>query len=216
MLDTNMDETSTPRPPRASDSLSFDGSVLDLERVLAHVQLQFLLYPDAFEEGSTKSAYLYAHFRGAALDWVASQLGTERGMNNMQSYDTALRSVKSAFGYDDVQVQAIAQTRLGVLKQSGDLLEFLLEFDSLTARARTTADATRLTLLLPKLNKFYHDALVTNGDTLSNYSTVRSQLLNIYSRAQLQEKAPDTLRAAARCKKCGKRGHTAIQCVAKN
>lgn len=207
---------SLPSPPKASDSLSFDGSVLDLERVLAHVSLQFLLYPEAFSDERRKVAFLYAHFRGAALDWVATEMSNDQGRTRMSSYAQSLTAVQNAFGYDSVQVQAIAQTRLSALKQTGDLLEFLLEFDSLTAKAGLRADSTKLTLLVPKLNKRYGDALVMSGDTLSSYSTVRAQLLNMYSRSEVQEKSADQQRSAARCKKCGKRGHTATQCVAKN
>lgn len=208
--------TSLPSPPKASDSLSFDGSVLDLDRVLAHVSLQFLLYPEAFATDQLKVAFFYAHFRGAALDWAAMEMSSERGRARMSSWSQSLNAVKSSFGYDAVQVQAIAQTRLSVLEQKGDLLEFLLEFDSLCAKAGLNADATRMTLLVPKLNKRYRDALTTSGDTLSSYTTVRSQLLNMYSRSEVQEKSADAQRSAARCKKCGKRGHTASQCVAKN
>lgn len=214
--DTIMSDSTAPSPPKASDSLSFDGSVLDLDRVLAHVSLQFMLHPAAFNSDATKVAFLYAHFRGAALDWAAMEMSSERGRTRMSSWAQSLTQVKNAFGYDGAQVQAIAQTRLSALAQTGDLLEFLLEFDSLTAKAGLNADATKLTLLVPKLQKRFKDALTMSGDTLSAYGTVRSQLLNMYSRSEVQEKSADAQRSAARCKKCGKRGHTATQCVAKN
>lgn len=214
--DTIMSDAAAPSPPKASDSLSFDGSVLDLDRVLAHVSLQFLLHPAAFNSDATKVAFLYAHFRGAALDWAATEMGSDRGRARMLSWSQSLTHLKNAFGYDSVQVMAIAQTRLSVLSQKGDLLEFLLEFDSLVSKAGLAADATKLTLLVPKLQKRYRDALTMSGDTLSSYGTVRAQLLNMYSRSETQEKSVDDQRTSARCKKCGKRGHTGTQCVAKN
>lgn len=208
--------TSTASPPKASDSLSFDGMVLDLDRVLAHVSLQFLLYPEAFAEDKTKVAFFYAHFRGAALDWAAMEMSSAKGRTRMENWDQSLNAVKNTFGYDSVQVQAISQTRLNVLEQKGDLLEFLLEFDALTAKSGLHSDVAKMTLLVPKLSKKFRDGLTMSGDTLSSYSVVRGQLLNMYSRSEVQEKSADSQRSAARCKKCGKRGHTASQCVAKN
>ena len=214
--DTIMSGTTSATPPKASDSLSFDGMGLDLDRVLAHVSLQLLLYPEAFAHPATTVAFVSAHFRGAARDLAAMEMSSQKGRQRMENWDQSLAAVKSAFGYDSVQVQAIAQTRLNALEQKGDLLEFLLEFDALTAKAGLHADVTKMTLLVPKLAKKYRDGLTMSGDTLSNYGTVRNQLLNMYSRSEVQEKSADAQRSAARCKKCGKRGHTASQCVAKN
>lgn len=217
MADTIMSDTKDHRVPNVSD-VQFDGSVLDLERVLAAVNLQFLLYPIAFGSDSTKVAFLLAHFRGPALDWAGRLLSDERPGNvaRLQDYEATVSHVKASFGYEASQQQAIAQTRLAALHQSGDLLEFLTEFEGLTLMAGCASDASRMTQLLPKLNKRYRDALVLAGDTLSTYSTVRNRLFHMYSRDAVQEKSAEGQRSKSRCKKCGKRGHTATQCVAKN
>lgn len=217
MADTIMEDSKPVRPPPAGD-VNFDGSILDLDRVLAFVSLQYLLYPDAFVDDSVKVAYLLSHFRGPALDWAGRQLQGTRPAEvaRLSNYTQMLSHVRSEFGYEVSQVQAIAQTRMAALKQTGDLLEFLQEFEQVAALAGLWADVTRLTLLIPKLSKRYHDAITMSGESLTTYSTVRNQLVNIYSRSGVQEKSVEGQRAKARCNKCGKRGHTASQCVTKN
>jgi len=215
--DTIMSDAPSTRPPPAGD-VQFDGNVLDLDRVLAYVNIQFLLVPDAFTDPKVKCAYLFSHFRGAALDWAAGILGSPNAniQARLTNYDTLLQHVRAEFGYETSQVQAIAQTRLAVLKHNGDFLEFLQEFELLCRQVGLFNDVTRITMILPKLSVKYHDALVAGGDALTTYSSVRHRLLNIHSRDRRQETSTEGQRRAGRCKKCGKRGHTASQCVAKN
>jgi hypothetical protein len=202
------------RPPSPSSDIVFDGNVLDLDRVMASCAIAFSLHPSSFPSDSPKSAFLLAHFRGPALDWAARII--EKKPDSLVNYASFLNIVRSNFGYDAVQVQAIAQTQLGQMQQKGDVLEFLMEYDDACARAGAVSDITKVTMLLPKLNTFYRNAVVCSGDTISNYSTLRTQLLNIHSRMPAQGIPTETKRAKARCKKCGKRGHTATQCKSTN
>lgn len=215
--DTIMSDDAAPRPPPTGD-VQFDGNVLDLDRVLAYVNMQFILFPDSFSDPRKKVAYLLSHFRGAALDWAAGILAspTAAQQARLANYDAMLLHVRSEFGYESAQVCAIAQTRLNALKQGADLLEFLQEFEMLCRQIGLHSDATRITILLPKLSKGYHDSLISGGDTLDTYSTVRHRLINIHSRDRRQETSTEGQRRAGRCKKCGKRGHSATQCVTKN
>lgn len=204
-------------PSKSSDiakDVIFDGNVLDLDRVYAACALQFLLNSSSFATDSQKSAYLLSHFRGPALDWAARLI--DKKPDALNAYASLCTSVRSHFGYDSVQVQAIAQTQLATLRQTGNLLDFLVQFDDTCARAGIGADPSKITLVLPKLTPFYRNAVVCNGDTISTYSTLRSQLVNVHSRAS--EVSPDNekQRGKARCKKCGRRGHTGTQCKATN
>lgn len=209
-VDTKADPT---RVPSAMD-VTFDGNPLDLDRVINSCVIAHLLHPSSFADSTTKSVYLLQHFRGPALDWAGSILS--KGQGPLTNYDSFVNRVRLQFGYDAVQVQAIAQTRMGVMRQSGDLLEFILEFDDVCSRAGLGSDTSKITLLLPKLQPRIRDMLFSGGDTLVSYSTVRSQLLNIYSRLDLQKTETEGKRKKAKCKVCGKTGHTGAQCRSAN
>ena len=200
--------------PAPSTDVQFDGNPIDLDRVLAHVSLRFLLNANAFSTESQKSAYLLAHFRGAALDWVGQLLAGNASY--LDDYNGLLSVVKSSFYHNRDQIQASAQTEIAALRQTGDLLEFLTKFDYLAARAGLNSDCSKITLLLPKLNKTYQDAVTKNGQNYMVYGIMRTALLNVYSRDVQAKVDPDKRREKSRCKKCGKRGHTGTQCKATN
>jgi hypothetical protein len=194
--------------------LTFDGNPVDLERILGMVALQFALHAGAFTQETTKTAYLVSHFRGAALDW-----GTRlviKNDNRLQSYDKFTTSLKDHFGYDYAQLTSLHRTQLTKLTQTGDLMEFLTEFDNLSERVGLRADPTKITLVLPKLKKEYYDAIADGGDTIENYSTLRLRLLNIYAMKTGQPPSDEAKRKKSRCGKCGKRGHSATQCKSTN
>ena len=202
--------------PSPDQKVLFDGNAVDLERVLAHVQLQFMLTADASADDSQKAAVLASHFRGAALDWVTRALNPTGTANIFGNYDGFVASVKRAFFLDQEHVQAQAQTELAALKQGADMLEFLQRFDHLCERAGCRSDVTPLTLLFPKLSKRYHDMLISGGATFVHYSVARNCLVNIVDREAPMKQDDDTRRRKARCKICGKRGHTGTQCTSKN
>jgi hypothetical protein len=205
--------TALPDPPRPGD-LIFDGSPVDLERVLAYIRLQALLYPLALSTDSRKSAYLLSHFRGPAIDWAATYIQSRAAAAD--THDQLVNRVKTAFGYDSAQQQAIAQTRLGAIHHQGDLMEFLVEFDNLCNVSGINADTSKITLLLPKLKATYREAITRSGELITNYSTMRNNLGNIYARESDMKNSAEKQRKKKTCGKCGKRGHTASQCEAKN
>jgi tRNA(Ile2) C34 agmatinyltransferase TiaS len=95
-------------------------------------------------------------------------------------------------------------------------MDFLQEFDELCLLAGTTSDATKITLIMPKLQTRYRESLLLGGEMITTYSTVRNRLLNTYSRTTEMKQSGEQKRAKARCKACGKRGHSATQCRSKN
>lgn len=205
----------TPLVPKPGD-VTFDGNPIDLERVLAHVALRFITHAGQFSTDRERSAYLASHFRGSALDWVSLQLTGQQTVTYLDDYEGFVNRVKNAFFFSLDHAQAQAQNELGALKQTGDLLEFLERFEFLTVRAGTVSDTSRLTLLFPKLNARYHEALLGGGNAYVSYTVARTKLLNIYDRTPLKSTMPDQQRKKARCKKCGKRGHTGSQCSVGN
>lgn len=192
----------------------FDGNVIDLDRVFAAVAIQVLLDPSAFAQDETKSAYLLSHFRGPALDWAARTIDKHQAW--LANYPSFCSRVRTQFGYDEAQAVAVAQTQLAALQQKGDLVEFLAEYDDVTSRAGINSDTSKIAFLLPKLKKRYQDAIVLSGDLITNFSSLRLALCNINAREATSSVPLETKRNRARCKKCGKRGHTASQCVTTN
>lgn len=203
-----------PSPSVSPIDVTFDGNPLDLKRVLAAISFQILLHPSEFAADQTKSLYLCAHFRGHALDWASGVIS--RNLVYLDNYQQFCARLETAFGYDAAQAIAIAQTQLGAMRQTGDIVEFLVEFDDTCSRAGVNSDTSKITLLMPKLNTYYRDGICRSGDLHSNYSTVRTQLCNIASRTVSASVPNEKKRKKAHCGTCGRKGHTAAQCVAKN
>lgn len=164
----------------------FDGNPVDLDRVFAACALQFLLEPSSFRDSegneleSVKTAYLLAKFRGPALDWAARRVDQDGALTS-QSYADTCTAVKAYFGYDSTQAEAIARATLGQLTLQGDLLEFLVEFDGLCAKAGLASDTSKITLLIPKLKGRYRSVITDSGQLPTRYYTVRQMLTNAYA-----------------------------------
>jgi len=172
------------------------------------------LQPQALGDDSRKASYLLSHFRGPALDWVARYMQTPAARSD--SFAQLVGRVKDLYGYDPAQQMAMAQTRLGVMTQTGDLMEFLVEFDSTTAAAGVNSDTSKIAFLMPKLKHHYREQVLAGGDLIQTYSTVRNRLGNVYSREGEAKKPADVQRKTKQCKVCGKKGHTGTQCRTKN
>ncbi len=202
-------------PPRPSDSIAFDGNLIDLDRVLGYVAFQFILFPRAFVSDQVKSAYLLSHFRGPPQDWATGILA--RNAAYLNNYSTLVGTVQDKFGLGAEQRIAAAQTRLTALKiGEKSLPEGLAEFEALTDEIGCRSDVARLSIIWPKLPKYYYESMVSGGDTISTWSVLRNRLMNVYARQPEQALDPESKRKKSRCKKCGKRGHTAVQCEAAN
>lgn len=206
--------------PRPSEDVIFDGNLIDLDRVLGFVDTQHIVYAEAFADNDVaKSGYLAMHLRGTALDWHAALVQTAQGAARMTDYAAYLNALKAQFSYDPATIQAGAQTELMSLRQAGmfkELPEFLNQLDTLTARSGMISDTTKLTLLYDKLDKYYSEALITKGSGFVRYRDARAWLLSVYARTPQNGVKAEDKRSKARCKKCGKRGHTGTECRSKN
>lgn len=193
----------------------FDGNQLDLDRVFAACAMQFIADPSRYSDDSTKCAHLLSRFRGPALDWAARRIDQDAALNGA-SYADLCNAVKAYYGYDRAQAAAVAASQLGVMRLQGDLLEFLVSFDDACTRAGIASDVSKIAILLPKLHGRYARVVTDNGSLPTRYSTVRGWLTNAYALSPENAAPDDEKRKKSRCKKCGKRGHTAVQCDSKN
>lgn len=204
---------------RVSNEILFDGNAVDLDRVLAHVHNAFVLNASQFSTDTEKCAFLSSFFRGAALDWYANECVAPEDQKKLSDYDGYVKSIRSAFGCTEQVYTSAAQTELQALRQAGeyaDLRDLLVHFEFLCGRAGIHSDASRVTILQPKLNSYYGNAWTTAGFSASSYAGMKGWLLRVYSRTPSNGAGDEVKRSKARCKVCGKRGHTGSQCKAKN
>jgi hypothetical protein len=205
-------EQSTPKV-----ELAFDGNPVDLQRLLAHVSVSFLADQSKFGTEQAKSGFLAKHFRGPALDWLAVNLRDNASL--LDNFDAFKSAVQGAFGLDSVRTGVEARTRMDALRQSpgGDLLLFLSEFEGLCATLGLASDASRCTLLMPKLEPYYQSSLRTSGQLCSSYSSIKAMLGNMYAlRKDPGVAHQDKARRKAKCGKCGRKGHTSTECRSGN
>jgi len=209
-------DRSSTNVPAPSTDIFFDGAPADLTRLIAHVRIRIMTNDHAFDTESKKCGFLASHFRGQALDWIASEMGSNTTWAN--DLDTLIQSVALTFGTSGIQAASIARTRLESLKQGKtDLLLFLAEYDSLSTAAGLASDASRLAFIGPKLDPYYREAVNKSTVSYSRWSTYRSSLISLYSmRPATGSVAPDNARRKAKCGKCGKKGHTASECRSTN
>jgi len=76
----------------------------------------------------------------------------------LEDYTGFVKRVKSAFFLSTDHIAAQGQTEPGALKQSGDLLESLQRFDLLCDRAGCRPDVSEITMLFPKLDRYYRES----------------------------------------------------------
>lgn len=199
--------------PRSSEVL-FDGNPADLERLVTYVAVAVLAEPPRFPSERAKAMYLAKSFRGPALDWLASILSSR--VTLLDDYEQFVKELRGVFGLGDVERAQVARTRLESLRQQGDLLLFLAEFEGLCREAGMVSDASRLQLILPKLEPYYANAIRTAVLRIATWYDMRRHLTTLYSFRQSSGAPREQVRRRAKCGKCGKRGHTANQCRSEN
>jgi len=210
-----MTTTSATAVPAPAPDLYFDGQPADWTRLLAHVRIRFATHEQSFDTDSKRSGFLCSHFRGAALDWVAVYLAANT--NALADFDGLVEAIQLTFGLDNSRERQMAIARLHGLRQSGDLLLFLAEFESLCITAGINADISKLALVQGKLEPYFANALATSCITYATWRALRTALVSVYaSRPKVAGEPAAKKRKRATCGKCGKKGHTAGQCRSTN
>jgi hypothetical protein len=150
------------------------------------------------------------------MTWVLGQGPFVEGSTFMSSWANFQRAVMtSCCGItNDTNLAFQRQRNLEELKVVGDdLPTFFSEFLRLTSNIGLTSDASRLTVLRPKLPRYYVDALAANGEVHTTFTSLRRQVLNIWTlRAGGARTDPAAERKRQKCDKCGKKGHLATVC----
>jgi hypothetical protein len=202
---------------------TFDGSNWqDLIRLVSQARLKFILDSakdeSELESADARCAYLAGHFTGPALDWVGAEY--ERNSAIFSNYDGFLVHVRNAFGISDEGLAAQRRNELEGLKWGADLPTFFAEFDRLTQLLQLTSHETRIALVRNKLPVHVQKLLAEQALNFANYDTMRERLLVMWSLDPARSiGAPGSSAPAKkrhRCGRCGKKGHAASDCRAKN
>ena len=204
----------------ASSSVTFDGSNWeDLTRLVTLARLTFLVSPDEYDGEPARCAYLAQFFRGAALDWVGSVQASTPAV--FSDYDGFVEAARNQFGVSDQGLSAQRRGQLEGLKWQHDLPVFFAEFDRLTHLLGLQGDAVKIALVRSKLPQHVQKLLAEQALDFANYDTMRERLLTMWSLDPSRRIANpgDSSRPSQkkpRCGRCGRKGHTASDCRAKN
>lgn len=206
--------------------ITFNGSQWqDLVRLVTRCEMEFLQYAHMADDDNNysteeaKCAYLVSHFRGPALDWAGLVHGTNAEVFN--NFNNFVEGVKQQFGISDEGLAAQRRGELeGLTWPSKDLPVFFAEFDRITAQLGLTGHATKIALLRAKLPTHVQKLLAEQALNFANYHTMRERLLTMWSldpnRQTAVREGPSSNKKRPRCGRCGKKGHTASDCRAKN
>lgn len=191
----------------------FDGSNWeDLDRMIAIAKFQFLQDDDYDDNAPRRCAYLAARFQGPALDWVG-QLHTSNPAI-FESFDGFIVAVKQAFGVEDNNITALRRKALDELKWSDNTPVFFAEFDRLTFSLGISGHGTKIAMVQAKLPVSLKSELARQALDFANYDTMRERLNTMW--ALDPHRASGSTAKKPRCGSCGKRGHVAADCKAKN
>lgn len=193
----------------------FDGSNWeDLDKLIALARFHFLQdddYDDAHQP--QRCAYLAQRFVGAALDWAANE-----HVNTPQTYedfDVFVVAVKQAFGVEANNITALRRRALDDLRWGTDVPVFFSEFDRLTTQLAITGHDTKIAMVEAKLPVSLKETLATQALSFSNYETMRERLNTMWA-LNPHRKSGASSANRPRCGHCGKLGHRAADCKAKN
>lgn len=208
----------------SSTEITFDGSNWqDLSRLSTSARLEFLqtanAEEDPYSEEPAKCAYVAQRFRGPALDWVGQQYDSNQEVFN--NYNTFIINVRNAFGISDEGLGAQRRGQLEGLKWQSDLPVFFAEFDRLTQLLNLSDHATRIALLRSKLPVHIQKLLAEQALNFHEYPTMRERLLVMWNldpgkKHEAVTSSGSSKQKRPRCGRCGKKGHTAADCRAKN
>lgn len=204
----------------ASSSVTFDGSNWeDLTRLVTLARLDFLVSPDDYDGEPARCAHLCSKFRGAALDWVGSVHSANPAV--FDNYDQFVEAARNQFGISDQGLSAQRRGQLEGLKWQHDLPIFFAEFDRLTHLLGLDGDAVKIALVRSKLPQHVQKLLAEQALDFANYDTMRERLLTMWSldpsRRIAESSGSSTgTKKKPRCGRCGRKGHTASDCRAKN
>ena len=203
-------------PALDADTITFNGSNWhELNRLVAQARFHFLQDNDFDDEPTRQCAYLAARYSGPALDWVASR--TNNDLAIFAHYDTFVAETRQAFGIADNNITALLRRELDLLTWHTDAPVFFAEFDRITLALGITSHETRVAMVESKLPPHLKMLLAQQALSFSNYDTMRERFNCMWALDPTKGKQVTSKNnKRPRCGACGKKGHQAADCKAKN
>lgn len=195
--------------------LRFDGSNWeDLDRIIALAKFQFLQDDDYDDNEPRRCAYLAQRFVGPALDYVATLHASEPAA--FESFEGLVMGVKQSFGVEANNIGALRRKALDDLRWGGDVPVFFSNFDRLTIQLGITDHTTKIQMVYAKIPSSLKAKLAEQALDFANYETMRERLNTMWALDPNRHGQEAAKATRPRCGRCGKKGHTAANCTAKN
>lgn len=192
---------------------AFEGSNWeDLDKIIALAKFQFLQDDDYDDNAPRRCAYVAQRFSGPALDWVGQVHTSNPAV--FENFDGFIIAVKQAFGVEANNITALRRKALDDLRWGSDVPVFFAEFDRLTLLLNIAGHDTKIAIVESKLPLAMKTELARQALSFANYDTMRERLNTMW--ALDPHRSGGSAKGRSRCGRCGKRGHAAADCKAKN
>jgi len=192
----------------------FDGSNWeDLDRLISLAKFEFLQVDEYDDNPVRRCAYLAQRFTGPALDWVSQLYASSPA--SFENFDAFIVAVKEAFGVEANNITALRRGALDALRWNANVPVFFAEFDRLTFSLGITGHATKIAMVQAKLPASLKSELARQALDFANYDTMRERLNTMWALDPTRDKGATSTKKS-RCGSCGKKGHLAADCKAKN
>jgi hypothetical protein len=201
-------------PSADAETAKFNGSNWqELNRLVAQGRFHFLQDEDYDENPQRKCAWLASRFEGPALDWVASR--TNQNTALFAHYENFVTETRQAFGIHDNNIDALLRRQLDQLTWQTEVPVFFAEFDRITLALNITSHETRVAMVEQKLPHHLKVLLAEQALSFANYETMRERFNCMWALDPTRGKVTGQ-KKKPRCGSCGKKGHVASDCKAKN
>ncbi len=143
---------------------------------LAKIELVFMLYPERFNDDSTKVIYIISRLYGTAMTWAASLI--ENHDPCLNNYDSFIGKMKSFFGNNDATFIANQKLRSIKQKRLGDIRNYIIEFNRYADESSWNEEA-KMDAFLNGLNEQIATRILEmfpGPSTLSRLQTIASRI----------------------------------------
>lgn len=170
--------------PQKQDHIYFEGhNWHDLDRLVTLARFHFLSNSEYDLDPQTRlnharAGYLVQSFRGPALDWASTLMGTPTTFGD---FDVFVTACKNHFGIQDETLRTLQREELDNLSYAGSVPEFFANFDRLTLQLGVTADETRIIMVRSKLPDRIKAILAEQALVFADYQTMRQRLITMWT-----------------------------------
>lgn len=196
----------------------FSGDPSDLRALLFHLQLKATLDPALEQFPRRKCAYLATCLKGQPLEWLERRASQTPQL--LYDYDLLERSLKEVYDLPDKVRERIAEARIMRLKQTGTVMVYAAELESLATELEWPASAKRA-MFFGGLQHRLQERLIEN-DVMDTFDEMRDEAIRLDSSLRTLGSTTDKVSRRQRkkgskvkCGKCGRTNHKTDQCFAK-